>query len=230
MAGVSRLQYTTDMRLIRVMCTGRIDLAHVLKAFSSGVDGVFIGGCRLNECNYTTQGNFHALNLVFLFKKIMEHLGLNPERLRIEFMSSGEGNIFAQVVDEFNKKVQELGPLGKSEGMEEDSLRLKLKAVERLVPYLRLVEGERLRAHFKTMEECEIFYSSEEADELFRALIADKLALSQIFLLLQDKALTIKELAELTGLPPSEITRYLNNSAELGLVKYTESDRSFAAV
>lgn len=212
------------------MCTGRIDLAHVLKAFSSGVDGVFIGGCRLNECNYTTQGNFHALNLVFLFKKIMEHLGLNPERLRIEFMSSGEGNIFAQVVDEFNKKVQELGPLGKSEGVDEDSLHLKLKAVERLVPYLRLVEGERLRAHFKTMEEFETFYSSEEADGLFRALIADKLALSQIFLLLQDKALTTKELAELTGLPPSEITRHLNSSAELGLVRYTEADRSFAAV
>ncbi len=230
MAGVSRLQYTTDMRLIRVMCTGRIDLAHILKAFSSGVDGVFIGGCRLNECNYTTQGNFHALNLVFLFKKILEHLGLNPERLRIEFMSSGEGNIFAQVVDEFNKKVQESGPLGKSEGMAENSLRLKLKAVERLVPYLRLVEGERLRAHFKTMEECETFYSSEEADELFRVLIADKLALSQIFLLLQDKALTTKELAELTGLPPSEITRHLNSSAEHGLVRYTESDRSFAAV
>jgi F420-non-reducing hydrogenase iron-sulfur subunit len=215
---------------MRVMCTGRIDLAHILKAFISGVDGVFIGGCRLNECNYTTQGNFHALNLVFLFKKIMEHLGLNPERLRIEFMSSGDGNIFAQVVDAFNQKVQELGPLGKSEGMAEESLRLKLKAVERLVPYLRLVEGERLRAHFKTLEECATFYSSAEADELFRALIADKLALSQIFLLLQDKARTTKELAALTGLPPAEITRHLNSSAELGLLKYTESARSFAAV
>ena len=80
MAGVSRLQYTTEMRLIRVMCSGRVDLAFVLRAFSNGMDGVFIGGCRLNECNYITHGNYDALNMLLLCRKIMEHIGLNPER------------------------------------------------------------------------------------------------------------------------------------------------------
>src|SRR5574341_653241 len=97
MAGVSRLQYTTDIRLIRTMCSGRVDLDHVLRAFSNGSDAVFIGGCRLNECNYITHGNYDALNMVLLCKRIMEHLGLNPDRLRIQFASSAEGNLFAEV-------------------------------------------------------------------------------------------------------------------------------------
>src|SRR4030043_333323 len=106
MAGVSRLQYTTEMRLIRVMCSGRVDLEFVLRAFSNGMDGVFIGGCRLNECNYITHGNYDALNMVLLCRRIMEHIGLNPERLRIEFLSSGEGNLFAEVVNDIVKKVK----------------------------------------------------------------------------------------------------------------------------
>ena len=89
MAGVSRLQYSTDIRLIRVMCSGRVDLEFVIRAFLKGMDGVFIGGCRLNECNYITHGNYDALNMVLLCKKIMAHIGLNPERLSVKFMSSG---------------------------------------------------------------------------------------------------------------------------------------------
>jgi len=114
MAGVSRLQYATEIRLVRVMCSGRVDLEFVLRAFSNGMDGVFIGGCRLNECNYITHGNYDALSMVLLCKKIMAHIGLNPERLRIEFMTSGEGNLFTEVVDEFSKNVMDLGPLGKA--------------------------------------------------------------------------------------------------------------------
>ena len=76
------------------MCSGRVDLAFVLRAFSNGADGVFIGGCHLNECNYVTHGNYHALSMVRICKKIMKHIGLNPERLRIEFMSGSEANPF----------------------------------------------------------------------------------------------------------------------------------------
>ena len=126
MAVVSRLQYSTEIRLIRVMCSGRVDLEFVLRAFSNGMDGVFIGGCRLNECNYITHGNYDALNMVLLSKRILAYAGLNPERLRIEFMSSGEGNIFTEVVDDFSKQIRELGPLGISDGVEPDELKSKL--------------------------------------------------------------------------------------------------------
>src|SRR4030043_1839493 len=101
MAGVSRLQYTTEMRLIRVMCSGRVDLEFVLRAFSNGMDGVFIGGCRLNECNYITHGNYNALNMVLLCRKIMEQIGLNPDSIRTEFMYSAEGSRFAETVNDF---------------------------------------------------------------------------------------------------------------------------------
>ncbi|MBU0661725.1 hydrogenase iron-sulfur subunit, partial [Patescibacteria group bacterium] len=101
MAGVSRLQYTTEIRLIRVMCSGRVDLEFVLRAFSNGIDGVFIGGCRLNECNYITHGNYDALSMIYLCRKIMEHIGLNPERLRIAFMSGADGILLAEAVNDF---------------------------------------------------------------------------------------------------------------------------------
>jgi coenzyme F420-reducing hydrogenase delta subunit/NAD-dependent dihydropyrimidine dehydrogenase PreA subunit len=140
MAGVSRLQYSTEIRLIRVMCSGRVDLEFILRAFSNGMDGVFIGGCRLNECNYITHGNYDALNMVLLFRKIMAHIGLNPERLSIEFMSSGEGILFTEVVDDFSKKVKELGPLGKGEEIDEDELKSKLAEVRKLVPYIKIVK------------------------------------------------------------------------------------------
>src|SRR4030065_1338091 len=133
MAGVSRLQYTTEMKLIRVMCSGRVDLAFVLRAFSNGMDGLFIGGCRLNECNYITHGNYDALNTVLLCKRIMEHIGLNPERLRIEFMTSGEGILFAEVMSEFGNKVNKLGPLGKAEGIDQNELKSKLAEMAKLV-------------------------------------------------------------------------------------------------
>ena len=138
MAGVSRLQYTTEIRLIRVMCSGRVDPAFVFRALSNGMDGVFIGGCRLNECNYVTQGNYDALNMTLLCKKIMEHIGLNPERLRIEFMSSGDGNILAEVVNDFVQEVKALGPLGKGEGIEEEVLRSQLEEVRKLIPYFKI--------------------------------------------------------------------------------------------
>jgi len=166
--------------------------------------------------------------MVLLLRKILEHIGLNPERLRIAFMSGAEGNLYAEVVNNFVNKVKELGPLGKGEGIEDESeLTLKLKAITRLVPYLRLVENERLRAHFETLEEYQEFYSSKEFEKIFEELIADKLAISQIILLLQERPLSTAEISEIIGLTPSEISRHLNNSSKQGLVKYEVNQKRF---
>ncbi len=210
------------------MCTGRVDPGHVLRAFSKGTDGVLIAGCHLGECNYSTHGNYHALNMVLLFKKILEHAGLNPERLSIKFMSGAEGNLYTEVVNDFVNKVKELGPLGKGEGIEDESaLKLKLNAITRLVPYLRLVENERLRAHFETLEEYQQFYLSEEFEKIFEELIADKLAISQITLLLQERPLSTAEMSKIIGLTPSETSRHLNSSSKQGLVKYEINQKRF---
>jgi coenzyme F420-reducing hydrogenase delta subunit len=98
------------------MCSGRVDLNFVFKAFSNKVDGVYIGGCRLEECNYITHGNYQALTMTLLAKRLMEHIGLNPDRLRIEFMSGAEANRFVETVNDFTKRIREIGPLGKAEG------------------------------------------------------------------------------------------------------------------
>ena len=172
MAGVSRLQYTTEMRLVRVMCSGRVDLGFVLRAFSNGMDGVFIGGCRLNECNYITHGNYHALNMVLLCKRIMEHIGMNPERLKIEFMSSAEGNLFAEVMSEFGNKVTKLGPLGKAEGIERHTLKSKLAEMTKLVPYIKLVKNEKLATRLKNPDEYDKLFTKDEIDKLFSEVIS----------------------------------------------------------
>jgi coenzyme F420-reducing hydrogenase delta subunit len=220
MAGVSRLQYSTETRLIRVMCSGRVDLAFVLRAFSNGMDGVLIGGCRLDECNYVTHGNYDALSMVHLCRKIMEHLGLNSERLRIEFMTSGEGILFTEIINDFGKKVKELGPLGTGEGIDEKGLQFKLDAVTALVPYIKLVEREKLRALVKSEEAYNTFYTSDDMNRLFRELIGDKLATSQIMLLLREKPLSTGEISEILSLNPSEVSRHLSNSSKQGLVRY----------
>jgi len=154
------------------MCSGRVDLEFVLRAFSNGTDGVFIGGCRLNECNYITHGNYDALNMVLLCRKIMEHIGLNPERLRIEFMSSGEGILFTEVIDDFIKNVKELGPLGKSEGIDENELKSKLEAVTKLIPYIKMEKNEKLGIRLENPEEYDRLFTSDEVDRLFTEVIS----------------------------------------------------------
>ena len=149
------------------MCSGRVDLEFILRAFSNGMDGVFIGGCRLNECNYITHGNYDALNMVLLCRKIMEHIGLNPKRLRIEFMTSGEGMLFTEVVDDFCDDVKALGPLGKGEEIDEDELKSKLEEVRNLIPYIKIEKRKKLASRLKNEEEYDGFFTSDEIDRLF---------------------------------------------------------------
>ena len=158
------------------MCSGRVDLEFVLRAFSNGMDGVFIGGCRLNECNYITHGNYDALNMVLLCRKIMEHIGLNPERLSIQFMSSGEGILFTEVVDDFSRKVKQLGPLGKSEEIDKDQLKSKLQEIRKLIPYIKIVKREKLETRLENEVEYDGFFTKDEIDQLFSEVVSYHIA------------------------------------------------------
>jgi F420-non-reducing hydrogenase iron-sulfur subunit len=223
MAGVSRLKYSPEIRLIRVMCSGRVDLEFIFRAFFKGMDGVFIGGCNLNECNYITHGNYDALSNVLLFRKLMERIGLNPERLSIEFMSAGDGILLVELINDFTKKVKRIGPLGKSEGLNKDHLKFNLDAVHKLIPYVRLVERERLRVPSKSKDAYHAFFASDEFNRLFDELIGEKLTISQITSLLREKPLSMGEIAESLGLNSSEVSRHMNTSSRHGLVKYDEN-------
>jgi F420-non-reducing hydrogenase iron-sulfur subunit len=110
LAGVSRIQYPPNIRIIRVMCSGRIDPAFVLEAFKDGADGVLVAGCHLpSDCHYIS-GNFKAERRIILLKKVLEEFGIEPERLRLEWVSASEGDRFAAVVRKMVNDIKELGP------------------------------------------------------------------------------------------------------------------------
>lgn len=163
MAGVSRLQYTTEIRLIRVMCSGRVDLEFVLRAFLNGQDGVFIGGCRLNECNYITHGNYHALNMVLLCKRILEAAGLNPGRLKIEFMSSGDGILLAEKINEFTDEVRRLGP---QEGKAKADIKIRIEEIIKIIPYIKMAFREKLDTILKDLTGCDELFTLREVESL----------------------------------------------------------------
>jgi F420-non-reducing hydrogenase iron-sulfur subunit len=110
LAGVSRFQYPTNLRVIRVMCSGRVHPAHILEAFKDGADGVLVAGCHTpNDCHYIS-GNFKAQRRVAMVKKLMEQLGIDPARLRLEWISAAEGEKFAKTIREMTEDLKKLGP------------------------------------------------------------------------------------------------------------------------
>ncbi len=111
LAGVSRLKYPPNVVPIRVMCSGRVDPQFVLEAFREGADGVFIGGCHTpSDCHYVN-GNFKTYKRKIVMDRMLEQIGINPRRLRLEWVSASEGKKFAEVMDEFIAEVRKLGPV-----------------------------------------------------------------------------------------------------------------------
>ena len=156
-----------NIRIIRLMCTGRVDLAFIFRAFANGQDGVFIGGCLLGECHYITEGNYDALNMVHLSKRLLEHIGLDPERLRVEWISAAEGIKFADIMNDFGTKLKKLGPLGVAEGLDEEEMQARIDEVVRLIPYIKVRMRDKLEMRLAKEEDYENLYSREEIESLF---------------------------------------------------------------
>jgi F420-non-reducing hydrogenase iron-sulfur subunit len=113
LAGVSRIQYPATTRVIRVMCSGRVSPMFILEAFRGGADGVLLTGCHLGDCHYIS-GNEKAVHNFELARSLVELLGIEPQRLRLEWISAAEGARFAEVMNEFTDQIRQLGvnPLG----------------------------------------------------------------------------------------------------------------------
>lgn len=110
MAGTSKFQYPANLKIVRVMCTGRVNPEFVLEAFRKGADGVFIGGCHPpSDCHYVN-GNLKARNRVQILRLLLAQLGVEPERLRLEWISASEGEEFSKKVGEFVEELKRLGP------------------------------------------------------------------------------------------------------------------------
>ena len=118
LAGVSRLQYPPNLRVVRVMCSGRVDASFVFKALAEGAHGVLIAGCHPGDCHYT-EGNYSTMRRFPLMQQVLEQFGVARARVRLEWISAAEGQDFARVVREFTETIRQLGPYDKAdkEGM-----------------------------------------------------------------------------------------------------------------
>ncbi len=110
LAGTSRIQYPPNLKVIRVMCSGRVNPIFVINALQQGADGVLIGGCHPGDCHYE-RGNYLARRRMAVMKKLLEHTGIDSNRVRMTWVSAAEGNKFAEVVKEVTEVVRKLGPM-----------------------------------------------------------------------------------------------------------------------
>ncbi len=111
LAGVSRLKYASSVRVIRLMCSGRVDPQFVLDALAKGADAVLIGGCHPSDCHYV-EGNYKCLRRFQLLKRMVKDMGIEDERLRLEWISAAEGDKVKSVINEMSETIRRLGPLG----------------------------------------------------------------------------------------------------------------------
>jgi len=154
------------------MCGGRIDMSFILRAFSNGADGVIICSCWPGECHFVPEGNYNAVSMMNLTRKLLGHIGINPERLRLQWVTASEGIQFAETVTDFTTKLKELGPLGISEGVNENELKSKLQEVTKLIPYIKIVKREKLALHLDNVEEYNELYTSDEIEKLFSEVVS----------------------------------------------------------
>jgi coenzyme F420-reducing hydrogenase delta subunit len=109
LAGAMRVQYPPNVRIIRLPCTGKVDAIHLMKSFEDGADGVFVAGCMEGECHFM-EGNLRAKKRVAYVKKLLDEVGVNPDRVEMFNLSSAMGGRFAEIVEEMTNKIKEIGP------------------------------------------------------------------------------------------------------------------------
>ncbi len=119
LAGTSRIKYAPNARVVRVMCSGRIDPQFVIEAFAKGADGVLIGGCHPNDCHYQ-EGNYKCLRRYYLLKRVVKEMGIEDERFRLEWISAAEADRLRFVMDDMVAKLKQLGPLNWKAPVEEE--------------------------------------------------------------------------------------------------------------
>jgi len=201
LAGTSRFEYPTNVRIIRVMCSGRIDPTFVLEAFKDGADGVLVTGCHPGDCHYV-QGNYMMERRFAFIKEALRHLGIEPERLRLEWISAGEGEKFAALIRDTTQRIKELGPnpLTKTDAAIEAFKAQRLRWIIGIQQAGLKVDEQRYKAvSLKIMK-----------DEIERQMIIVEIK--------EKGPQTIKELAEATKISPKEVLRHIIALKKIGVV------------
>jgi coenzyme F420-reducing hydrogenase delta subunit len=209
LAGVSRLQYPSNIRVVRVMCSGRIDPVIPLEVFAKGADGVIILGCHPGDCHYS-EGNLYEERKIKMLKKLLALTGVGSDRLELEWVSASEGQRFAQMVTEFTDQIKKLGPSPVS-GKNPD-----LKVLENLQAAKNAASDFRLRVlvgRERELTEKNNVYEEkipqEEFDAVLDSAVEAEFIRHKIHLLTRGRPLPVKALAEATELKPAEVLKHI---------------------
>jgi len=203
LAGVSRFQYPSNIRIVRVMCSGRVDPVIVVEALIRGADGVLIGGCHPGDCHYLT-GNLQAECKIDLTKRILDLAGFDSRRLRIEWVSASEGQRFADLVQEFTGTLEKLGPSNARDVMDS------------LIAVRNALSDFRLRAlvsnELKIIEEGNAYGEKLDKGKLLDIMYnaaKEEFERSAILQLAKNKSLSVKDLSKKMNVPTNRVLRHI---------------------
>ncbi len=222
LAGISRIQYPPSLRVLRVMCSGRVDPQFVIQALEMGADGVIIMGCHPGDCHYLT-GNYEAQVKFELLQKLLTHIGFN--RVRLEWVSASEGVRFGEVITEFTEYIKKLGPSPLRDKKANPELLEKLQLCEDVVKHFRiraLIGRQR-----KISEEGNVYknkISEKEIETLVDNAIKTEFIRSKIYRLLKNEPLSVKLLAERLKLDSYDILKHVTVLRQRGLIGLNKID------
>jgi F420-non-reducing hydrogenase iron-sulfur subunit len=217
LAGVSRIQYPPNLRIIRVMCSGRIDPSVPLGALAEGADGVMITGCHIGDCHYI-DGNLYAQRKFGLLRRLIQKTGLEPERVMLEWVSASEGQRFADVVTEFTERIRGLGPVA---GDEETKLSLQAAKAAAEEYRLRALVGKEK----KLVESGNVYgeeVTQEEFDRIMDEAVETEYTCNKIRLMLAREPMSVKELAYRIGEEPRKVLRHVSSLRQRGWIDLLE--------
>ena len=218
LAGVSRFQYPANLRIVRVMCSGRIEPSLLLELFIQGVDGVLIGGCHFGDCHYQT-GNYYAEKRVKLTKKLLKAVGIEPERLRLEWIAAAEGQRFADTVRDFTELLKSLGASQVSGDQPDVEILKKLFAAKNVAKDFRL--KLLVAKELKIVEEGNVYNNKipfEELEILLDSAIEDELGRCRILFATKNNPRSVEDLALELGILSRKVLSHIVTLKDRGLI------------
>jgi len=209
LAGVSRIQYPPNIRIIRVMCSGRVDPVIVLEMFVNGADGVIVTGCHPGDCHYIS-GNLYEERKIKMLKRLIALTGLELGRLRLEWVSAAEGQRFAQVVTEFTEQIRKLGPSPVSGEKPNQRILGNLQAAKNAASdfKLRVLVGR----EYELTEKNNVYQekvSQEEFDTLLNEAVDAEFIRHKIHILTSGTPLSVKSLSKAVEMEPAAVLRQI---------------------
>jgi F420-non-reducing hydrogenase iron-sulfur subunit len=218
LAGVSRFQYPPNLRVVRVMCSGRIDPTIPLEVLMRGADGIMILGCHPADCHYV-EGNLYEERKVKMLKKLIALTGLEPDRLQLDWVSAAEGQRFAQIITEFTEHIRKLGPSPVSGKNPNQEILLNLEVAKNAAAdfRLRVLVGRERELTEKTNAYGEKI-SQEEFDHLIDETVNTEFIRHKIHLLTHSKPFSVKELAKTVNLKPADVLRQVVNMRRKNMI------------